>query len=64
MLCNKISENPREGFLQLLDRGMNKILKKEYIFEPYVTKAFFCPRSWNFHEKAVFWDILMYNNQI
>ena len=25
MLCNKISENPRKGFLQLLARGMNKI---------------------------------------
>ena len=24
MLCNKISENPRKGILQSLDRGMNK----------------------------------------
>ena len=45
MLCNKVSEYPRKGFLQLLARGMNKIKKNEYIFEPYVTQAFFCPRS-------------------
>ena len=30
MLCNKISENPRKGFLQLLARGMNKIKKRIY----------------------------------
>ena len=30
MLCNKISENPRKGFLQLLARGMNKIEKRIY----------------------------------
>ena len=55
MLCNKISENPRKGFLPLLDRGMKKNIKKtQYIFEPYITQAFFCPRSWNFSRKKLF----------
>ena len=26
-------------------------LKNEYIFEPYVTQAFFCPRLWNVSRK-------------
>ena len=56
MLCNKISENPRKGFLQLLARGINKI-KNEYIFEPYLTQAFFCTRSWNVSRS--FWDTLV-----
>ena len=30
MLCNKIFENPRKGFVQLLTRGMNKIKKRIY----------------------------------
>ena len=30
LLCNKISENQRKGFLQLLDRGMNKFKKRLY----------------------------------
>ena len=51
-LCNKIYENPRKGFLQLLTRGLTK-LKNEYIFEPYVTQAFFCPRSWNVSRKKM-----------
>ena len=53
MLCNKISKNPRKGFLQLLDRGMNKIKKKQYMFEPYVTQAFFRPRSRDVSRKKV-----------
>ena len=52
MLCNKISENPRKYFLQLLARGMDKI-KNEYIFEPYVTQAFFCHRH-GMHGKKFF----------
>ena len=50
MLCNKISENPRKGFLQLLARGMNKIKKRIY-FEPYVTQVFFAPGNGMFHGK-------------
>ena len=46
MLCNKISKNPRKGFLQSLDWGMNKN-KYEQFFELYITQAFFCPLSWN-----------------
>ena len=38
MLCNKIFENPRKGFLQSLDRGINQI-KKRIFFELY-THAF------------------------
>ena len=30
MLCNKISENQRKSFLQLLAQGMNKIKKRIY----------------------------------
>ena len=52
MLCNKISENPRKGFLQMLARGMTKF-KNEYIFERFVTQAFFCPRSWNVSQKKL-----------
>ena len=44
----KISENPRKSFLQSLDRGMNKI-RKRYIFELYMTQAFFFPQSQNFN---------------
>ena len=35
-MCNKISENPQNGCLQSLDRGMNKIKKRIY-FELYIT---------------------------
>ena len=56
MLCNKISENPRKGFLQLLNRGMKKKNKKKniyiYKFEPYVTKAFIVPGHGMFHGKS------------
>ena len=30
ILCIKFSENPRKGFLQSLDQGMNKIKKRIY----------------------------------
>ena len=44
-MCIKISENPVKRFFTIA--GWTK-LQNEYIFEPYVTQAFFCPRSWNF----------------
>ena len=50
MLCNKISENPRKGFLQLLARGMNKIKKRIY----------FLTLHGMFHGKDAFWDTLLY----
>ena len=44
----KISKNPQKGFLKSpCIVGWTK-LKNDYIFELYITQAFFCPRSWNF----------------
>ena len=61
MLNNKISENARKGFLQLLDRGMNKILKNEYIFEPLSHSSILLPSVMEcFTEIANFWATLMY----
>ena len=52
MLWNKISENPRKGFLQLLARGMNKIKKKKNIFSnPTPLKLSFAPGHGMFHGK-------------
>ena len=41
MLCNKIFENPRKGFLQLLDRGKNKVKKRIYFQPPTSLKLSF-----------------------
>ena len=42
MLFNKISENPRKGFLQLLAQGMYKIKKTIFFFfELHITQASF-----------------------
>ena len=61
MLCNKISENPRKGFLQLLARGMNKIKKRIY-FRTLRHLSFLLPPVMEcFTEKGAFWDTLMYN---
>jgi len=42
MLCHKIAENPRKGFLQSLDRGMNKI-KKQIYFRTLHHSSFLLP---------------------
>ena len=55
MLCNKISENPRKGFLQLLARGMNKIKKRIY-FRTLRHSSFLLPPVMEcFTEKGAFW---------
>ena len=62
MWCNRISENPRKGFHNRWIGGWTKS-KNEYYFELYITKAFFCPLSWNFtttRSGAVFGPTLMY----
>ena len=60
MFCNKISEKPRRGFLQLLDRGMKKI-KKQVYFRTLRHSSFLFPSVMEpFTEKAVFWAILLY----
>ena len=41
-------KSTKSFYFQSLDRGMNKI-KTEYIFELYITQAFFCPMSQNFN---------------
>ena len=51
MLCNKISENPRKGFLQLLARGMNKIKKTNIFSNPTSLKLSFAPGHGMFHRK-------------
>ena len=51
MLCNKISENPRKGFLQLLARGMNKIKKRIYFRTPRHSSFLFAPGHGMFHGK-------------
>ena len=57
MLCYKISENPRKGFLQLLDRGMNK---KRIYFRTLRHSSFLLPSVMEFFtEKAIFWDTLL-----
>ena len=61
MLCNKISENPRKGFLQLLARGMNKIKKRNIFSNPTSLKLFYAPGHGMFPEKDAFWDTLLYN---
>ena len=53
MLCNKIFKNPRKSFLQLPDRGMNKINKTNIFSNP--TSLMEC-----FTEKGAFWAALMY----
>ena len=60
MLCSKISENPRKGFLQLLARGMNKIKKRIY-FRTLRHSSFLLPPVMEcFTEKGAFWYTLMY----
>ena len=51
MLCNKISENPRKGFLQLLARGMNKIKKRNIFSNPTSLELSFPPGHGMFHGK-------------
>ena len=53
MLCNKISENPRKGFVQLLARGMNKILKNNIFSNPTSLKLSFAPGHGMFHGQKV-----------
>ena len=54
MLCHKISANPRKGFLQFLDRGMNKI-KKPIYFRTLRHSNFLFPSVIEFFtEKVVF----------
>ena len=60
MLCNKISEYPRKGFLQLLARGMNKIKKRIYFRTIHHSSFLLPPVMECFMEKGAFWDILMY----
>ena len=63
MMCNKISENPRKGFLQLLERGMNKIKRRIY-FRTLRHSSFLLPRAMEcFTEKGAFWATLMHNVQ-
>ena len=50
MLCNKISENPRTSFLQLLARGMNKIKKRIY-FRTLRHSSFLLPPDMEFFTK-------------
>ena len=58
MLCNKISENPRKVYLQLLARGMNKIKKRIY-FRTLRHSSFLLPPVMEcFTEKDAFWDTL------
>ena len=47
-LCNKISENPRKGFLQALDWGMNKI-KKGIFFRNLHHSSFLLPSVMEFY---------------
>ena len=59
MLCNKISENLRKGYLQLLARGMNKIKKRIY-FRTLRHSSFLLPPVIEFFtEKDAFRDTLM-----
>ena len=60
MLCNKISENQRKGFLQLLARGMSKIKKRIY-FRTLRHSSFLLPPVMEcFMEKGAFWETLLY----
>ena len=59
MLCNKISENPRKGFLQLLARRMNKIKKRIYFRTLRHTSFLLPPVMECFTEKGAFWATLM-----
>ena len=52
MLCKKISENARNGFLELLARGMNKIKKRKYFRKSL--KLSFAPDLGMFHGKGCF----------
>ena len=62
MLCNKISENPRKGFLQLLARGMNKIKKRIYFRTLRHSSLLLPPVMECFTEKKVhFGTPIMYN---
>ena len=59
MLCNKIFENPRKGFLQSLDQGKNKIKKRIFfhtLFCPQLCHGIFLPPV---PEIAVFWATLV-----
>ena len=61
-MCNKISENPRKGFLQLLAWGIAEQKKKKTnIFSnPSTLKLSFVPGHGMFHEKVAFWDTLIF----
>ena len=64
MLCNKIFENPRKGFLQLIVGVMNKIKKRIY-FRTLRHLSFLLPPVIEcFTEKGTFWDTLVYNNLV
>ena len=60
MLCNKISENPRKGFLQLLDRGMNKVKKQIYFRTPSHSSLLLPSVMEFFTKRAFFWATLLY----
>ena len=63
MSCNKISENPRKGFLQSLDQGMNKIKKNIFLnFTSLKLSLALCHGILqpSIPEIAVFWATLMY----
>ena len=60
-LRNKISENPLKGFLQSLDRGMNKIKKKNIFSNSTSLKlSFALCQGILLPPVAVFWATLMY----
>ena len=49
MLFNKISENPRKGFLKLLVQRMNKIKETNIFSNPTSLKLSFAPGHGIFH---------------
>ena len=63
MLCSKIPENPRKGFLRLLARGMNKIKERIYFRTLRHLSFLLSPVMECFTEKGAFWDTLMSNIQ-
>ena len=60
MGCNKLANNPRKGFLQLPDRGMNKIKKTNIFCNPTSLKLSFALGHGIFRGKSCFfWDTLL-----
>ena len=54
ILFIKISENPRKGFLQSLDREINKIKKTHIFFNPTSLKLSFALGHRIFHGNSCF----------